>query len=76
MLAVIVELLEEETRRLVRQEIPQAYSAELAELYLAAGEQRAQATLRRAALLRVEPASQAWQWDRLARAFFAPIRQL
>ena len=50
---VIVELQGEPTRRLVRRKIRQARSAELAELYLAAGEQRAEATLRWAALPRV-----------------------
>jgi hypothetical protein len=50
---VVVELQVEPTRRLVRREIRQARSAELAELYLAAGEQRAQVTLRWAALPRV-----------------------
>ena len=38
---MIVELLEEATRRLVRPEIRQAHSAELAGLYLVADEQPA-----------------------------------
>ena len=50
---VIVELQEAQaTRRLVRREIRQERSAELAEMCLAAGEQRAQATLRRVRLAR------------------------
>jgi hypothetical protein len=42
---MIVELLEEATRR-ERPEIRQAHSAELAELYLVAGEQPAEAIFR------------------------------
>ena len=68
---VIVELLEKATRRLARPEIRQEHSVEPAALCLAADEQRAQATLRRALLAQPEQ-----QWDRLARAFFAQGQQL
>jgi len=72
---MIVELQVEGMQRLARQEIRQARSAELAGLCLPAGEQRAQATLRWAALPRERFAWRAWQSDRLARAFFAQGRQ-
>ncbi len=50
---VIVELLEEETRRLVRREIRQAHSAEPAAQCLAVEKQPARATLRRALFARL-----------------------
>jgi len=55
---VIVELQVEAMRRLARQEISQAHSAEQAAPYLAADEQPAQAILRWVAL---PLAGQAWQ---------------
>ena len=68
---VIVELLEKATQRLVRREIRQAHSVEPAALRLAVEKRPALGTLQPAVLARPEQ-----QWDRLARAFFAPGRQL
>ena len=68
---VIVDLPGEATRRFVRREIRQAHSAEPAAPCLAAEKQLARATLRRALF-----ALAAWRSGRLARAFFAPGRQL
>jgi len=65
----VVETQERATRRLVRQEIRQARSVEPC---LAAGKQRAQATLLLAPLPRARLARREWQSDRLALAFFAP----
>ena len=67
---VIVELLEK-ARRLVRREIRQAHLVEPAALRLAVEKRPALGTLQPAVLARPEQ-----QWDRLARAFFAPGRQL
>ena len=73
---MIVELQVEATPRLVRREIQQVNSAEPAVLYRAADELLAQATLQPVALPRERFAQPELQSDRLARAFFAPSRQL
>ena len=72
MQVVIVELLEEETRRLVQREIRQAHSTEPA----AEEQTLAQATLRWVPQPQALLALAEWQSGRLARAFFARGRQL
>jgi len=75
-LVMIVELLEETTRRLGQREILQARSADLAAPCPASPERLALAILQRAALRQARLAQQEWQSDPLAPAFFAPDRQL
>ena len=72
---LIVELLEEATQRLVRQEIRHAHSVEPAAACLAVEEPPAQATLRRVTRPRALLVQPEQQSDRLARAFFAPGRR-